>query len=133
MFRCLLFILFCLSSYASAEVSAALTPDRSIPNSNYAFPNDDKLKPKNGDFKILNYVLMSNELGERWSVITLENLSSGNRKLDQDHLMALFANGKRLAPEQFGLEFKGRESQTITVSFGIHKFPILTIYSSNSK
>ena len=87
--------------------------------------------PKKGDFEIVNYVLMSNEIGERWSVITLTNLATGNRTLDQEHLLGLFADGSRINPLKYKLNFEGKETQSITVSFGDHKFPILNIYSSN--
>ena len=96
-----------------------------------AFPNDDKITPKISDFEVINYVLMSNELGERWCVVTLKNNSSGNRIFENTQLMALFSDGNRKAPLHYKLSFKGRETQSITISFGVSKFPILTIYSSN--
>jgi hypothetical protein len=74
---------------------------------------------------------MSNEIGERWSVITLTNLSTGNRNLEHEYLIALFADGNRTNPLEYKLNFEGKETQTITVSFGEHQFPILSIYSSN--
>lgn len=125
-------ILFTLVS--QADETEVLNVDRSVSkNINLSFPNDNNIKPKTGDFEIINYVLMSNEIGERWSVITLTNLSSGNRNLDQSHLIALFADGGRKKPLEYSLNFKGHETQSITVSFGKHKFPILNIYSSNEK
>ncbi|MCJ8297256.1 MAG: hypothetical protein MJK15_22915 [Colwellia sp.] len=124
--------LMVFSSAIQAEDTEVLNVDRSVANNiNLSFPNDNNIKPKAGDFEIVNYVLMSNEMGERWSVITLTNLSSGNRDLEQDHLMALFADGSRKSPLQYKLNFKGKETQSITVSFGEYKFPILSIYSSN--
>ena len=122
-----------LLSFASlADETQVLTIDRSVAkNLLLSFPNDKDIKPKKSDFKIINYVLMSNELGERWSVITLTNLSSGNRMLEQQQLMALFANGKRRSPLAYKLNFAGDETQSITVSFGESKFPILALYSSN--
>ncbi|MCJ8295560.1 MAG: hypothetical protein MJK15_14245 [Colwellia sp.] len=124
--------LMVFSSAIQAEGREVLNVDRSVSNKiNLSFPNDKNIKPKAGDFEIINYVLMSNEVGERWSVITLTNLSSGNRDLDQDHLMALFADGSRNSPLQYKLNFKGKETQSITVSFGEYKFPILSIYSSH--
>ena len=125
--------LFILLSFTTlADDTEVLSVDRSVSKSiNLSFPNDSNIYPKEGDFEIVNYVLMSNELGERWSVITLSNLSSGNRSLEHDHLMALFADGSRISPLEFKLNFNGNETQSITVPFGEHKFPILGIYSSN--
>lgn len=131
MIRTLALLLTLLSLLLQADEST-LNIDRSVSKTmDLSFSNDENIKPKEGDFSVENYVLMSNEYGERWSVITLTNLSSGNRMLDQDHLMALFADGSRHSPLEFKLYFKGRETRSITVLFGRFKFPVLTIYSSN--
>jgi len=120
----LTFITF-ISNAAETEV---LTVDRIISkNLELAFPNDKNLKAKPSHFELMNYVLMSNELGERWAVLTVTNTSSGNRMLEQGHLMALFADGERKNPLEFTLNFEGSETQSITVSFGESKFPILSI------
>jgi len=131
-FKFILPVLMLFSLLIQAEETEVLTVDRSVSkNIRLSFPNDNNTKPKKSDFEIVNYVLMSNEVGERWSVITLTNLSSGNRDLEHEHLMALFADGSRISPLEYKLNFKGKETQTITTSFGQHKFPILSIYSSN--
>lgn len=132
MFKYLLPALLLIPSLTQAEAVDVLTIDRTVSKSiQLSFPNDNNIKPKKGDFEIVNYVLMSNEMGERWSVITLTNLSSGNREFSHDHLIGLFADGSRISPLKYNLNFEGQETQSITVSFGQHKFPILTIYSSN--
>ena len=136
MFKALVLIFIVFSSAVAANISNTLSNvlnvDRAIPSSiHLSFPNDNKITPKKSDFTILNYVLMSNNEGERWAVITLTNLSSGNRELNQEHLLALFADGSRLTPIEFKLGFKGSETQSVTVSFAEHKFPILSVYSSN--
>ncbi|TMP07816.1 hypothetical protein CWC11_05770 [Pseudoalteromonas sp. S3178] len=136
MFKALVLIFIVFSSAVTANTSntlnSVLNVDRAIPNSiHLSFPNDNNITPKKSDFTILNYVLMSNNDGERWAVITLNNLSSGNRELNQDHILALFADGSRLTPIEFKLGFKGSETQSVTVSFAEHKFPILSVYSSN--
>jgi hypothetical protein len=120
------FFLFAFSANVSGiEV---LTVDRVIPNNlELAFPNDRGIKPKSSDFELVNYVVMSNEVGERWAVITVNNSSTGERVLVNEHLMALFANGSRRSPLEFRLSFEGQETQSITVSFGKNKFPILSI------
>lgn len=113
-----------------ANETDVLTVDRVVStNLELAFPNDKNLRAKPSDFELVNYVIMSNELGERWAVLTLTNTSAGNRTLEQDHLMALFADGERKNPLELKLNFEGRETQSITVSFGESKFPILSISS----
>nr|WP_235575973.1 MULTISPECIES: hypothetical protein [unclassified Pseudoalteromonas] len=117
-----------------AAQNNVLNVDRAIPNSmQLSFPNDNNITPKKSDFSIVNYVLMSNEEGERWAVITLTNLASGKRELNQDHLLALFADGSRLTPNEFKLGFNGNQTQSVTVSFAEYKFPILSVYSSNDQ
>jgi hypothetical protein len=76
---------------------------------------------------------MSNDLGERWAVITLTNTSSGSRILEHEHLMALFADGKRKSSLAFKVSFEGQETQSVTVSFGENKFPILSISTDVSR
>nr|WP_231615045.1 hypothetical protein [Pseudoalteromonas sp. SWN166] len=130
----MIFIVFpsAVAANTSNTLNNVLNVDRAIPSSiHLSFPNDNNITPKKSDFTILNYVLMSNNEGERWAVITLNNLSSGNRELNQDHILALFADGSRLTPIEFKLGFKGSETQSVTVSFAEHKFPILSVYSSN--
>jgi len=126
-------LLLLIPSLAKAEVEEVLSVDRSVEkNIQLSFPNDRNIKPKQSDFEILNYVLMSNELGERWVVVTLTNASTGSREFGHQHLLGLFADGSRMSPLPYKLNFKGQETQSITVSFGVHKFPILSIYTSNS-
>lgn len=132
MFKFIFPVVMLFSWAVQAQDTEVLTVDRSVSNNiHLSFPNDNNIKPKKGDFEVVNYVLMSNDVGERWSVITLTNLSSGNRDLEHDHLIALFADGTRISPHEYKLGFKGNETQSFTVSFGMHKFPILSIYSSN--
>jgi hypothetical protein len=128
-----IFVALMILSYGiQADDTETLTVDRSVSqNIEFSFPNNKNIMPKAGDFEIRNYVLMSNEAGERWSVITLTNLSSGTRALDKEHLLALFADGSRSNPLTHNLTFKGKETKTVTVSFGESKFPILSIYSKN--
>ena len=122
----------CYSSLSFGTGNSVLTVDRSVSkNLHLSFPNNNNITPKDSDFKIINYVLMSNQAGERWSVITMTNTSSGTRSLEHSHLMALFADGSRANPQAYKLNFSGNQTQSITVSFGENKFPILSLYTNN--
>ena len=117
-----------LSFHSYASESEVLTIDKVVSkNFELAFPNDDNAKPKSSDFELVNYVAMSNLIGERWAVLTLTNTSSGNRTLEQQQIMALFADGSKGYPSALKLNFSGQETQSITVSFGENKFPILSV------
>ena len=126
---CFLLLIF-QHSYSCAEEDI-LTVDRSTPGGmQLAFPNDDNIRPKSGEFKLDNYVLMCGDNGDRWAVVTLSNLSSGNRIFEHDQLLALFANGERRFPLIFKATAKGKETLTFTLSFGQSKFPILELYTA---
>lgn len=130
----IIFSTFLLLSFSSnATETEVLTVDRVVPsNLELAFPNDKNIEPKSSDFDLINFVVMSNEVGERWAVVTLTNASTGSRVLDNSHLMALFANGKRKSPQAFKISFEPKETQSITVSFGGNKFPILSINTNST-
>ena len=74
---------------------------------------------------------MSSESGERWALLTVKNLEGGQRTLNQNHLIALLANGQRISPEKFSLQFKGNDLLSISVKFGKSKFPVLMVHSRN--
>ncbi|ATD09604.1 MULTISPECIES: hypothetical protein [Pseudoalteromonas] len=110
----------------------ALTIDSVVSNNmELAFPNDANIYPDISDFKVLNAVLMSNENGERWAMITIKNESSGRRTLTQKHLLALTANGQRIAPMKLSESFDGGETLSLTLAFGENKFPLLNVYTRN--
>ena len=130
MFKWVTYFVLLLSLGAVAEENDALTIDRAINSElQLSFPNDKGVKPSASDFLMENYLLMSNELGERWAVVTLTNGSSGNRVLKAEHIMALFADGERKVSDEFKLNFAGHETQSFTLSFGVSKFPILALYT----
>ncbi|WP_076538038.1 hypothetical protein [Shewanella sp. UCD-KL21] len=127
--RYVFLLLVCFSSWAIAE-EEILTVDRSVSGSfQSSFPNDQKIFADISAFQILNCVLMSNDKGERWAVITVNNTANGQRTLNQKHLLALFANGDRIVPAAFTAKFDSNEILSITINFGEYKFPILEVYS----
>ncbi len=95
------------------------------------FTNDSDIQPSISDFSVINYVLMSNEKGDRRAVVTLENQSSGSRIFQHDQIMALMGDGKRISPRFYKQKFKAGESISMTFSFGNHLVPILQIYTRN--
>lgn len=112
----------------------ALVVDRSIVGkSEINFPNDDNIHPHASDFNVVSTILMSGENGERWATITVQNNSSGQRLLQKDYLLVLFANGERKMPKLEKTVFKGKEKITLNVSLGYHKFPALSVYSANDE
>ena len=126
----IVFLFALLLSFSLTAKEEVLTLDRVVPiNFELAFPNDDNIEPVLSDFKVKNAILMSNELGERFAVVTIENRSSGSRNLNQKHLMAQVSNGERISPQAFSQTFNGGETLSLTINFGENKFPLLNVYS----
>jgi len=116
------------SECGTEEQSENLILDQSIPLTEIIrFPNDDRILPDKSDFEIIHAITMSNEKGERWATLTVENKSSGRRTINEEHVMGLFADGTRRFPERFDYTFDRREVSSITVRFGCSKFPILEL------
>ena len=113
-------------------VGRALTIDQPISEGmRLQFENDDELTPKSSEFKILSSLLLSNEIGERWATITLENMSAQQRLLDNEHIVAVFADGDKRYPLNADQKFSGHEVITLILNFGVSKFPILKVYNRN--
>lgn len=125
-----IFLLFgCFSLAANNDV---LSLDRvDVSQVKFAFENDANVYPDESEFAIDHFVLMSNDNGERWGILTITNQSSGRRELQAKHIMALFADGSRYSPVNFKQPFNGNETQSITLNFGENKFPILSVYTRN--
>ena len=127
-----IFLTILLLSGTAQAADDILPLDRRVSGSfQSSFPNDNNIQPDISDFKVTNTVLMSNEIGERWAVLTVENLASGQRTLNQNHLLGLFANGGRMTPHTFKRKFSANELLSITIAFGESKFPILEVYPRN--
>lgn len=120
-------ISFSFVAYSNEDV---LSIDRVVPhNIDLAFPNKLNIQPEQSDFEVNNFILMSNEVGQRWAVVTVTNLASGGRSLTNKHLMALIANGGRREPVEFSRLFKANETLSVTINFGESQFPLLSVYS----
>lgn len=116
-------------SYSHDEI---LTIDETIPEAvNLEFSDTNDLAPKIGEFKVLSSILMSNLTGERWATITIKNLSSHQRILDKEHIIAIFANGEKRNPLQAVHKFSSEEEITLILNFGESKFPILRVSVRN--
>ena len=118
--------------YGDEDRDRVLTIDRTVINSSQIqFPNEKNINPKPSSFEVINYVLMSSPIGERWATVTLHNKASGSRKFDSGQIMALLANGSRVKPHSYSYRFEGDETLTFSLNFGVSKFPLLEVYTSN--
>jgi len=98
-----------------------------VPINQLRFEKSDRLKPTPNDFRLIEVAFMSNNIGERWVIVTIENTSSGKRLLKNDHIIATLANGEQ--SQAFGVDdtLEGGEILTKAVHFGDHKFPIVQV------
>lgn len=85
------------------------------------------LNPKPNDFELTEAAPMSNELGERWVLITLFNTASGQRLLKNENIVVTFANGDQSYAKELDETLKAKESLTKAVFFGRHRFPIIRV------
>lgn len=100
----------------------------------FSFENDNNVRPKVSDFSVVNTVLMSSEQGRRVAVVTIRNDASGSRILQAEHIMALFADGRRISPMALAdnIKLEDGEQRSLTLSFGVDFYPILSIFTSNN-
>ncbi|MEI4551218.1 hypothetical protein [Pseudoalteromonas spongiae] len=126
-------LLLCLIAFSPLTLFAnqnVISVVRVVPHSfELAFPNERNIEPELSDFHVKNFVLMSNENGERFTVVTIQNLANGSRTLNHKHLMAQVSNGARIRPLAFEQMFKDDETLSLTIQFGESHFPLLTVYS----
>ena len=91
------------------------------------FRFENELKPKPNGFELREAAFMSNEIGERWAIITVENTSSGRRFLKRENIVATFADGSQVNPSHLDENARGGELLTKTIFFGVRKFPIVKV------
>ncbi len=91
------------------------------------FNDINPLEPDKNDFQIVEISHLSNNLGERWTLITFKNSASGQRIIKNEHVIATFANGSRRAAKNLKATLAGGALLTQTVFFGTHKFPIIKV------
>ena len=98
-----------------------------VPLNSLEFDIDEELLPVPNDFRIIEASYLSNDMGERWVIITFENTSSGQRFLKNEAIVATFADGYQAYEVNLDETIKGNQRLTKAVLFGIHKFPVLKV------
>ena len=54
-----------------------------------------EIQPEIGNFSLIEFRFMSNDIGERWALVSVENSSRGERVLKNRLLGATFADGRQ--------------------------------------
>lgn len=91
------------------------------------FDHTRELEPVANDFRIIEASYLSNNMGERWAIVTFENKSSGQRILKNNVIVATFANGLQRNSLNLGGTVQGNTRITKAVSFGVNPFPIVKL------
>ena len=102
--------------------------DDHLPDSDQ-FVFEDQLPgyPKVSDFKIIRFQPMSNPCGDRWALVTLKNISPGTSSIENDHLIALLADGQKRKAKNLDQRVAGNEQISLSVYFGRSTFPIIKV------
>ncbi|RYV01761.1 hypothetical protein SOPP22_15505 [Shewanella sp. OPT22] len=123
--------IFALIFSTSIYAQEPLTIDRQLPtNIQFNFANPNNITPQKSDFEIKSAIPMSSEDGQRWVLLTINNSASGNRTLNQRHLLATLADGSKVKPAAFSQPFKAEETLSISVYFTNSSFPIILVTSN---
>ena len=85
------------------------------------------LQPEPGPFSLLEFRAMSNDIGERWALVSVANSSSGERFLKNRHLVATFADGRQSYARNLNDPVGGRAHLSKAVFFGHSPFPIVRV------
>ena len=91
------------------------------------FRQKEVIKPVPNDFELIEAIFMSNNIGERYATVTIENTSPGQRIFRSENIVATFANGRQSNAIGLNEILKGRERLTKAIFFGSHRFPIVRV------
>lgn len=112
----------------SVQPGQVLQFDRvQITGKEFHFTRDPQLVPEKGPFALVESFAMSNDLGERWALVTVRNTLNSDRFLKDEHLVATFADGSQAYARNLNERLGGREVFSGSVFFGHSPFPIVQV------
>jgi hypothetical protein len=85
------------------------------------------LEPEAGPFRLTEYQTMSNDLGERWALVTVINTENANRFLKGTHLVATFADGTQRRAQNLNDGVGPLQQFSKAVFFGHSPFPLVRV------
>lgn len=85
------------------------------------------LVPEAGPFRLTEYHAMSNDLGERWALVTVVNTENANRFIKETHLVATFADGTQRRAQNLNDPVGPLERLSKAVFFGHSPFPLVKV------
>lgn len=131
---CLLLAVFLLGTAFRSDPGAlsaafvALSLDPPIPGAaEMIFDNPGNFWPESSNLQLLSFATLSNVQGERWALLSIDNPQPGKVELENGQVMAIMADGTRLRAQNLGIRLSSRQTTTLSVFFGVHKFPIVRV------
>lgn len=85
------------------------------------------LVPEAGPFRLVEYHAMSNDIGERWALVTVVNIENADRYLKGTHLVATFADGSQREAQNLNDPVGASERFSKAVFFGHSPFPLVRV------
>lgn len=105
----------------------------SIDSQRVDFAHDWKeLRPDLSEFKIDYRRFLSNQVGERYALVTLVKEKGALRILDTRDVVGILANGQRLYPLKIEGEAQIGPRGSVLLHFGTHKFPLVGLETRNN-
>ncbi|AOT10748.1 hypothetical protein [Pseudoalteromonas luteoviolacea] len=131
----LLYLTLLMISTSALSKEKPYSIDTYLPQINLnEFYNQDKIRPKNSDFKINSTLAMSTDEGNRAVLINISNLSSGRRILEPEQIMVLYANGQAhlltALPKKIILD--GYQAVNLTLELGHNIYPVISVLTTNN-
>lgn len=117
---CVPLALFAEENFDALEFDPPINAERE-----FVFESERDLYLALSEFRIVEAKYLSNKKGERWALLTIINLANDSRTFKSDQLLAFFANGEHRHPRNKQQRFRPGETLSLTMNFGVSKFPIV--------
>lgn len=120
---------FCIFAEPPATESLVVSFDEVvISQGNLAFDSDrNVLRPSLSEFEIEYQRFLSNDLGQRFALITFSKKKNMLRSISERDIVGVLANGQRLYPIKLEGETQIGSRGSIFVHFGKHQFPLVDL------
>ncbi len=89
------------------------------------------LRPSLSEFQLSYCRFLSNDLGERFALVTLAKEAGIRRIVDTRDIVGVLASGERLFPISIEGETHIGRRGTVLLHFGSHKFPLVGVEVRN--
>lgn len=93
--------------------------------------NSKDLRPRLSEFQVSYRRFLSNDVGERFALVTFTKETGILRIVDEQDIVGILANGERLYPISIDGETRIGSRGTALLNFGPNKFPLVGVETRN--